>query len=239
MFMWVTVELFFWGFLTFWLEDIAKESIGASIVLVLLSALIFWDLFVRVQQSFSIGFLEDIWARNVINVFTAPITKSELILGFVAVSVIQGLLSFVYVGILAFLLYALEIWQVGIYIIPFFVNIFVFGWALGLVATGLILRFGPSVEILAWFIPFVMLPFSAVYHPASAFPEFVYQIAQFFPTMHLFEGMRIILGGGLFPLEHLVWASVLNIVYFVLGLAFFAWMIHVARKKGLIARLLA
>lgn len=96
----------------------------------------------------------------------------------------------------------------------------------------------PSMEIFAFFVPFVLLPFSAVYYPVSVLPDFIQQIAFFLPTMHLFEGMRAIFAQEAFPLAHALWATGLNVVYFILGLAFFAWMIRVARKKGLIARLL-
>ena len=235
---WVTVELFLWGFITIWLRNLVSEEGKFDFVLLILSALVFWNLFVRAQQAFTISFLEEVWTRNIINIFAAPITQKELVAGFVSLSVFQGILGFLYVSALALALYALHIWAIGFYLIPFFVLILIFGWVLGLITTGLIIRFGPSLEILAFFMPFVLLPFSAVYYPTSIFPEFVRNIAQFLPTMHLFEGMRLVLVQGIFPLERIAWASGLTIVYFVLGSLFFMWMIRVARKRGLLARLL-
>lgn len=236
LFMWVTVELFLWGFLTIWLKNVAAGDGRVDFVLVLLSALVFWNLFVRAQQSFTISFLEDVWSRNIINVFCSPITRRELVVGFASLSVLQGLFGFVYVAILAFFLYALNIWNLGFYTVPFFVNILLFGWVLGLFTTGLIVRFGPAVEVLAFFIPFVLLPFSAVYYPASVFPAFVQNIAQFLPTMHLFEGMRAILNGGVFPVANILWASGLNAGYFLAAGIFFMWMVRVAKKRGLLSR---
>ena len=238
MFGFVTFELFLWGFVTLWLRDIAGQSQGTDFVLLLLSALIFWHLYIRVQQSFSMSFLEDVWARNIINFFATPVTIKEFIIGLVSISIVQGFLSFVYIASLATILYALDIWSLGFYLIPFFVNIFIFGWALGLLTIGIIMRFGPSAEILAFFIPFFFLPFSAVYYPVSAFPVFLQNITHFLPTRHMFEGMRTVLVQGTFPLENVLWASGLNIIYFVLGLLFFYWMLRIARKRGLIARLL-
>lgn len=238
LFFFSTFELFLWGFMTFWLRDLVGHDTRLNFVFLLLTGLIFWHLFIRAQQSFSISFLEDVWSRNIMNFFATPVTRKEFIAGLALISIAQGFLSFVYIATLATLFYALNIWTLGFYMIPFFVNIFVFGWALGLIAIGLLLRFGPSVEILAFFIPMVFLPFSAVYYPVSVLPDVVQHLAFFLPTMHLFEGMRAILTQEMFPLSHALWATGLNIVYFVLGLAFFAWMIRVAREKGLIARLL-
>jgi len=238
LFFFATFELFLWGFITVWLRDLAPKDARIDFVFLLLTGLLFWDLFIRAQQSFSISFLEDVWSRNIMNFFATPVAMKEFIAGLALISLVQGFLTFIYIGGLAVLLYALDIWALGFYMIPFFMNIFVFGWALGLIAIGLLLRFGPAFEILAFFIPMMFLPFSAVYYPVSVFPEFIQQAAFFLPTMHLFEGMRQVLTQEVFPLSDVLWATGLNILYFALGLAFFLWMVRVARKKGLIARLL-
>lgn len=237
LFYWVTVELLFWGFITLWLRGLVDDP-TVDIAFMLLTALIFWDLFTRAQQSFSVLFLEDIWARNVLNVFAAPIRPGEFVAGLALVSVAQGLIAFVYVAILATLLYALQVWTLGVYVIPFFVNVMAFGWAIGLVVVGLLIRFGPSVEVLAWSVPFLFLPFSAVYYPVKVLPPVVQQIAFFSPPMHFFEGMRAIVQTGTLPWDHLLWGTALNAVAFGLGLAFFYGMLRVARRRGLIARLI-
>lgn len=238
LFYWVTVELFFWGFITVWVKDIAGDNTKVDFVLILLTALIFWDLFHRIQQSVSIGFLEDIWARNVMNIFASPIKPWEFVAGLISLSIVQGIIAFVYVTVLAFILYALQIWTLGFYIIPLFLNMFIFGWALGLIAVALILRFGPSVEILVWSIPFLFLPFSAVYYSVDVFPQYLQTIAFFIPTSHLFEGMRSVFNQETFQIQSIIWATILNIFYFAAALGFFYWMLRVARKRGLIARLL-
>lgn len=237
-FYWVTVELFFWGFITVWLRQVAGQSTRADWTLVILSALIFWNMFIRAQQSFTISFLEDIWSRNIANLFASPLKLKEFIASLIILSVLQGLVAFIYISIVAFVLYALQIWTLGFYIIPFFLNILFFGWALGLFTISLIIRFGPSADILAFSIPMLLLPLSAVYYPLSIFPAVIQKISFFLPTTHLFEGMRAILTDGIFPWQHLAWATGLNLVYFSLGLVFFYFMVRLAKKKGLIARLL-
>jgi len=238
LFFFATFELFLWGFVTFWIRDLAGEDSRLNFVFLLLTGLIFWHLFIRVQQSFSLSFLEDVWSRNIMNFFSTPVTRKEFIAGLALISIAQGFLSFFYISILAGIFYALNVWDLGFYMVPFFVNIFVFGWTLGLVAIGLLLRFGPAFEILAFFLPMMFLPFSAVYYPVSVFPEVIQQMAFFLPTMHMFEGMRAILTEGAFPLGHALWATGLNVVYFIGGFSFFAWMVRVARKRGLLARLM-
>ncbi|MDP4007403.1 MAG: hypothetical protein Q8P55_02295 [bacterium] len=236
-FLWITFELFLWGFITFWLQDVTGDSAEINFALLLITALIFWDIFHRAAQSFSFAFLEDIWARNVINVFASPVSRGEMIMGFVLLSLVQATISFVYITILAILLYALNIWELGFYAIPLFINLLFFGWTIGLVIISVLLRFGPSAEMFAFFIPFALLPFSAVYNPVSALPLFMQNIVQFISPAHLFEGMRMIFLEGVFPTSHIIWATGLNIVYFGLALLLFSWMVKVARKNGFIARL--
>lgn len=233
----VTVELFLWGFITLWVQTLAPADLKANFILLILSAFIFWHMFALAQRSFSISFLEEVWSRNIINLFASPVKLSELILGFVLVGISQALLAFFYTTFLAFLIYGLNVWNLGLYIIPFFMNVFIFGWVLGLITIGLIVRFGPSADILAFFIPFFILPFSAVYYPISLFPAFLQKLTFILPTRHMFEGMRVVITEGIIPLDNLFWASFLNLICLLLGFLFLYWMLRLARTKGYLSRL--
>jgi len=233
----ITVELFLWGFITRWIQTFGPTDTKANVILFILSAFIFWSMFDLSQRSFSISFLEEVWSRNVINLFASPVKLNELVLGLALVGVVQALLAFFYIAPIAFLLYALQIWNMGLYIIPFFMNILIFGWGLGVLSIGLVVRFGPSADILAFFIPFLLLPFSAVYYPVSVFPSLLQKITFILPTRHMFEGMRTAITEGVIPLDSLVWATILNLIYVFLGFLFLHWMLRLARAKGYLSRL--
>ena len=233
----ITVELFLWGFITLWVQTVGPSDAKLDFILLILSAFIFWSMFELSQRSFSISFLEEVWSRNVINIFASPVKLGELVMGFVLVGVAQTLLAFLYITPIAFLLYALNIWNMGLYIIPFFMNVLIFGWGIGVVAIGLVVRFGPSADILAFFIPFLLLPFSAVYYPVSVFPPLLQKLTFILPTRHMFEGMRTAITQGVIPYDSLLWGSLLNLVYVLLGFLFLHWMLRLARIKGYLSRL--
>jgi ABC-2 type transport system permease protein len=233
----ITVELFLWGFITFWMETLAPGDTQSNFILLILSAFIFWSMFWLSQRAFSLSFLEDVWSRNIINLFASPLKVREMVLGFILVGVTEALLAFFYIVPIAFLVYSLRIWDMGLYIIPFFMNILIFGWGLGVLTIGLVVRFGPSADILAFFIPFLLLPFSAVYYPISIFPAVLQGITFVLPTRHMFEGMRIAITQGVISHHSLLWGTVLNMVYLVLGYLFLHWMLKVARVKGYLSRL--
>ena len=232
-----TVELFLWGFITFWVRTIGPGDAKLDFVLLILSAFIFWSMFELSQRSFSVSFLEEVWSRNVINIFASPIKLSELVMGFALVGVVQTLLAFLYITPIAFVLFALNIWDMGLYIIPFFMNVLVSGWGIGVVAIGLVVRFGPSADIMAFFIPFLLLPFSAVYYPVSVFPSWLQRITFILPTRHIFEGMRRAITEGLIPYDSIIWATTLNVIFVALSFLFLHWMLRLARNKGYLSRL--
>jgi ABC-2 type transport system permease protein len=233
----ITVELFLWGFITIWVQTLGAGEAQSDLILLILSAFIFWSMFMLSQRAFSISFLEEIWSRNIINLFASPLKLRELLLGFILVGVVQALLAFFYIVPIAFAVYSLRIWDMGLYIIPFFMNILIFGWGLGVLTIGLVVRFGPSADILAFFIPFLLLPFSAVYYPISILPYVLQEITFILPTRHMFEGMRIAITQGVIPHESLLWGTVLNLVYLVLGYLFLHQMLKLARAKGYLSRL--
>ena len=71
-FYWPVMELLLWGFISLYLD---KLNIGGfNAITVLLGAIIFWDLLNQSQRAVSIAFLEDVWERNLLNIFISPVT---------------------------------------------------------------------------------------------------------------------------------------------------------------------
>ena len=77
-FYWPVMELLLWGFLTRYLEKAGLG--GVNIVTILLGALVFWDLLSQGQRAVSIAFLEDVWERNLLNIFQKRNRHSSLTL---------------------------------------------------------------------------------------------------------------------------------------------------------------
>jgi ABC-2 type transport system permease protein len=76
LFFWPTVQLLVWGFLTAYLESFSGGDMPWPITY-LIGALILWDALFRAQQGVAISFLEDVWTRNLLNVFVAPVRTRE------------------------------------------------------------------------------------------------------------------------------------------------------------------
>ena len=77
---WPTFELLLWGFLSVFIQG-QTEGDFPYFAKFLIGAMIFWDVLFRAQQGVAISFLEDVWTRNLLNLFVAPIRLSEVPVG--------------------------------------------------------------------------------------------------------------------------------------------------------------
>jgi ABC-2 type transport system permease protein len=233
-FYWPVMELLLWGFLSTYLSGLSR---GINIISILLGALIFWDLLSQSQRAVSVAFLEDIWERNLLNIFVTPLKTSEFLTSTVLLGLIRIFIVAVILSLLAIGLYHFNILTFGIYLVPFFINILLFGWILGIFTTAIILRYGSAAQVLAFGFIFLIQPFSAVFYPVSALPESVRFISYILPSTYVFEGMREVLIAHTFSLSKLFSALGLNIIYLVLVVWFFYYMFKRIKEKGMLAKL--
>jgi ABC-2 type transport system permease protein len=210
-FYWVAVDLFLWGVLTRYLDSAGIS--GFHPVPVLMGAVILYNFLTRVIFGISISFLEDVWTRNLINLFSSPLRLHEYMLGFVAVVLVQSGLSLVFMALLARFFLAYSIVSFGLPLIAFVGVLFIFGIAMGIFTTAVMVRFGPSAEMFSWSFPAILAPMSAVFYPLSALPPFLRAIGFFIPATHVFEGMRTLVRTGAVSGRELAIGFVLALVY--------------------------
>lgn len=227
---WPTLQIVLWGFIS---SYVATESSGAMLAAgILLGGAMLWDMLFRANVTFAVGFIEEIWSRNLGHLYVSPLRPWEHVAALMAVSLIRTLLGAVPAVILAIVLYAFNIFSVGLPLVALFLNLMITGWALGLLVCSLILRYGISAEILAWALIFLLAPFSAVYYPVSILPEWLQAFALALPSTHVFEGMREALVEGSMAWSHMAWALGLNGVMIALFGGLFAAMLRQARRRG-------
>jgi ABC-2 type transport system permease protein len=232
-FFWPVMDLLVWGFVTVYFQKLAAPRA----VLFLLGAVIFWDVFYRSQQAITLSLSEEIWVRNLLNVFIAPVRTVEIVIATCLLGVIRATISASVLGLLAWTLYAFDVTALGAALLPYLVSILLFGWAVGMCTMALILRFGHAAEALIWGTPFLLQPISAAFYPVSVLPPILQKVALALPTTHVFEGMRATLATGHPEFAPLLPAYALNALYLALAGAFFGWMMGRVREKGYLARL--
>lgn len=232
---WPLVHLLVWGYLTRFLQQNTDDSFPYEITF-LIGAVILWDVLFRAQQGVAIFFLEDVWSRNLLNVFAAPVTNLDYLGSTYAVGLMRATVTATMLAVLSIFLYSFNVFAIGWALIPYVFNLLVFGWALGMISTALIVRWGPAAETLAWAVPFFIQPFAAVYYPVSALPVALQWVAKSLPCSYIFEGMRGALKTGEIDWNSLALASGLNVVYLAVAGVLFLRVMNIAREKGLLTK---
>ena len=233
---WPTVQIILWGF-------IAKHFAGGQttwaggIAGALLAAVLLWDILFRGQLGYTISFLEELWSRNLGQLFISPLRPYELVLSLTIISLIRTLIGVGPAILIAIPLYGFSLFDLGLPLVGFFANLMITGWALGLFVTALLLRVGLGAESVAWMALFLIAPVSAIYYPVDVLPVWLQWVAWSLPPAYVFEGMRAILFDGTFRGDLLLGAMLFNVVYLVLGGLAFTLSFRLARRQGLLHQL--
>jgi len=229
---WPTMSMVIWGFLSQFLAT--NSSWVASAFGVILAAVMLWDVLFRGQLGFSLSFIEELWSRNLANLYCSPLTPLEHVLALVVMAFLRAIVGVLPAMLLAIPFYDYSIFSLGLPLLAFFLNLLIMGCGLGLVVTAFILRFGLAAENLAWFLVFLLAPFSAVYYPVTVLPPWAQSIAWFLPSTHVFEGMRWILFEHAFRWDHFLWAAGLNACFIPIGVGAYLFSFSSARRLGLL-----
>jgi ABC-2 type transport system permease protein len=232
---WPVMELLLWGFISLYIDNL--NIAGLNAVTVLLGAVVFWDLLSQSQRAVSVTFLEEVWERNFLNIFVSPLKLSEFISSTVILAFVRVMMVGIIMAILGAILYKFNIFQFGFYLIPFVLNLLIFGAAVGLFTTALILRYGTSAQVLAFGLLFLVQPFSAVFYPVSVLPEVLQWLAHAFPSTYIFEGMRAVISTGTMPINLLLGAVITNSIYFSAFIYYFYKSFAVVKNKGKLLKL--
>lgn len=229
---WPTVQMVLWGFITTFLAQNSTWVQGALGVLI--SAVLLWDVLFRSNLGVSLSFMEEMWSRNLGQLFVSPLRPIELVAALMAMSGIRTVISVLPAALLAMPFFDISVFALGPPLMAFFANLLVLGWVVGLAVSALVLRYGLGAESLAWLGIFLLAPLSGVYYPIDVLPAWLQPVAWALPSAHVFEGMRAVLFDHRFDWTHWWTAVALNGVYLAGACGLFLRMVHVAKVRGLL-----
>lgn len=228
---WPTLQMCIWGFTSSFIAS--RMGMGGQVAAgLLLGGVLLWEVALRSQMGAAISFLEEIWSRNLGHVFVSPLRPWELVTALIAMSAIRMAIGVLPAVLLAWGLYAFNLFALGPVLILFTINLMMMGWWIALGVISLILRHGAGAEALAWSVLFGITPFAAVFYPVSVLPAVLQPVALALPAAHVFEGMRAALDTGVVRWDHLAWAAALNLAWAAAAVLLFARQFRVARERG-------
>lgn len=228
---WPTLQMCIWGFTSTYIAS--RMAVGGQVAIgVLLGGVLLWEVALRSQMGVAISFLEEIWSRNLGHVFVSPLRPWELVAALIGMSALRMAAGVLPAALLAWALYAFNIFTLGPMLVLFTLNLMVMGWWVSLGVVSLILRHGAGAEALAWSVLFGLTPFAAVFYPVDVLPWGFREVALALPAAHVFEGMRAALTTEVMPWGQMAWASGLNVLWLAAASLLFAQQFRVARTRG-------
>jgi ABC-2 type transport system permease protein len=231
---WPIMQMIMWGFMTEFLRKSDSQVLQAAGVLI--AAVLLWDVMFRSNIGVAVSFLEEMWSRNLAQLFASPLRPYEWALSLLFISLVRTVIGVLPAALLAIPLYHYSIFEMGLPLVAFFACLTLFGGAIGLMVSGVVLRYGMGAESLAWVGIFLVAPISGIYYPISVLPGWLQPVAWALPSAHVFEGMRAVLVEGIFRTDLLISAMLLNVVYMAAGFGVCLYIFRVARIKGLLVQ---
>lgn len=231
-FYWPAVDIVLWGLTSKFF--IGNSPDGANLVTVVLSGMILWIVLWKSQYEVSINLLDELWNKNLVNIFGSPVKFSEWITSTLILGLIKVMMSLSFAIFLAYTLYAVRIFDYGFMLLPYMVLLIISGWVFGFFVTGLILRFGSKIQTTSWSLIWIFAPFCGIYYPTSVLPEWARVVSKIFPMSYTFEGMREVIKIGYLDPQKIVTSLLLNLIYLVFAIWFLRSGFAKAMEKGLI-----
>jgi ABC-2 type transport system permease protein len=231
---WPVVDALLFGAIGVYFAD--QTGAGAKGAGLLLAGILLFHVVFQAEISLATGFMEETWSRNLLNLLVTPLREGEYAAGVVLFGLAKLAIGVTVVGLVALGLFAFNITDVGLALVPIVALLLVVGWSVGMIVIGLILRVGQGAEILAWGLLAMLMPLSGIFYPVSALPGILQPIGRVLPLTHIFAAARAVLDGHGLPWDELGIAAVGALVLAVASVWFVVRMLAVFRARGYISR---
>jgi ABC-2 type transport system permease protein len=215
-FYWAIMDLLLWGLATSYITNLSPSF--AKITIMIISGITFWFIVTRSQYETNVALLEDIWSRNLLNIFISPLKFSEWIVGVLVIGVIKALVTFIAAMGVAYLLYKVNILSYGLWIPVLIVLLLMTGWWVSFFITSAVLTYGSKIQTFAWTLVVLLAPFSGIYYPISALPKWAQTVSYFLPTTYVFTSIRQLVSTGKLDIMNLLISFLLNLIYLTIGI---------------------
>lgn len=230
-FYWPVLDVFIWGFLGSWIQNMQQTSHNYTAIF--LFCILLWQVTCRSALVVISTLLEEIWAGNLINLFSLPLRLSEWITGAILFDLMIGFFNAFYCMLLIFGLYRISLLTILKILVIFGPPLFISGLWLGFMALFAIANFGKRAQEMGWILAWFFSPLCGAFYPINVFPKWVQTISYCIPMTYVFEGLRNYIMYGTNPSYYLLYAYALSILYAITAIIIFVWIFNRTKIRGL------
>jgi ABC-2 type transport system permease protein len=209
---------------------------GDGPVKVLFTGIMLFHLVWQLTLAGSMGFLEEVWSRNVLNVLTTPLRELDYAIALGIVGLFRTVVAVSLIGGIGIGLYSVDPDAGGWTLVPAAAVLLLFGWAVALFVVGLTLQYGDSAEVFSWGTLVLLMPLSGVFYPVDALPGALQAVARLIPLTRAFDATRVGIEGGAVATGDLLIAAAGSVVAVALAFWFVIRQLRRFREEGWVTR---
>lgn len=228
---WPLLDIVLWGFTSTWLASNQQDA--GPVALTMLTALTLFHLMSRAHMDVAVSMVHELWDRNLVNLFSSPLTIGEWSVGAMFLGIIKGSFTLLFCSLVIWLLHGLNVFSLGWLLIPLVIALIISGWSTGFFIAGLLMYWGQRAQSFIWSIGWLLAAFCGVFYPITVLPESVQYVSRILPMTYVFEGVRYAIATKTLPATYVYLSILLSLLYFLLAYMFFQGMFNYSRNYGL------
>lgn len=209
---------------------------GDAPVQLLVTGILLFHLIWQLTLAGSMGMLEEVWTRNVLNLMVTPLTEREFMGSLGLVGLIRTVISTAVIAAVGLGFYAVSPDSAGWVLVPSAIILLVFGWVITLFVVGLTLQYGDSAEVFSWGTLVLLMPLSGFFYPVESLPPVLQPIAEVIPLTRVFEAVQTGLATGTIDWVSLAWAAGGTLVLLGLSTWFLDFQLRRFRRLGWVTK---
>ena len=209
---------------------------GEAPVRLLVTGVMLFHLIWQVTLAGSLGLLEEVWSRNMLNLIATPLTEREFLGGLGVVGLVRTVISMGVIAGVGAVFYAVAPDSAGWVLVPSAALLLLFGWAVTLLVIGLTLQYGDSAEVFSWGLLVLLMPLSGVFYPVESLPPVLQPIAELIPLTAIFQSVQQGLETGTIAWDELAYATVGCVVCLGLAIWFVVHQMKRFRRLGWVTK---
>lgn len=231
-------ESFFWpiinatliGFLNYYIFK--SRGVEAFSFHTILGAALLLEFFLRTQISFLLCFVEEIYSRNVGQLYASPLRGMEQLAAYTFITVFRLIIGVLPALFFCWVFFGYNLFSLGPWFFPLIGNLVFTGIVCGIALVSFLIRFGQSAEWFGWMLGWTFTPFMGVYYPVSILPAPLPFLAEALPPTPIFAALRQLAETGGVDVGLIAHAFGLNMAYLALALFIFFRTLEGARRRG-------
>jgi ABC-2 type transport system permease protein len=229
---WPLLDILIWGFLGSWIAQSQSAQLHNYEIVALLGILL-WQVVGRGCNIMVFTFTEELWAQNVVNLFSLPLRITEWMCGIVLFTAfmmsITSAVSFCVIS----MLYDVKLWYMFSTFLIFLPPLFFSCIWIGFTCLQIIVTLGKRGMELAFVIGWALAPFSGAFYPIEVLPAWGQAVSYFLPMSYVFQGMRGYVMHQQDPTIYLIKGYALSILYATCAIILFVYWFNRSKQKGL------